>query len=515
MSRRTNVLDLREMIRHFKAGDSIRTTAKALGLNRETTGNYRTWLAAQGWLEGELPDAAEIDNRLAELRQGIGTNNVSVVEPYRAIVENLHAQGVEAQAIYQRIHDDHGYRGSYSSVWRFVKTLDAPSPEQDAVIRIEVKPGEEAQVDFGYAGRMFDPVRGKLRKAWAFVMTLSWSRHQYVEFVFDQRVDTWLMLHRRAFEFLGGVPKRVVLDNLKAAIVKASVDDPQVQRAYRECALHYDFLISPCRVATPEHKGKVESGVHYVQRNLLGGRKYVEAQHNVQHANRDALVWVKETAGLRTHGTTRKQPLAQFEAYERAALRPLPETAFEVVTWKQALLHRDCHVVFENGYYSAPCRLIEQTVWVRGTARFVQIYADFELVASHTRVSEPGQRQTTLAHLPAHKIKGLLLDEAECCRRAAEIGPHTSEVLDLILEGKPVDQRRAARHLIDLATQYSDKLLERACAKAFEHGDPTLATVRGVLQAVPATPPVQPVPAFARSVDELLPAGWQGASSWN
>lgn len=515
MSRRTNVLDLREMIRHFKAGESIRTTAKALGLNRETAGNYRTWLAEQGWLDGELPDAAEIDKRLAELRQGNGTNKVSVVEPYRAIVEDLRAQGVEARAIYQRIHDDHGYQGSYSSVWRFVKMLDAPSPEQDAVVRIEVKPGEEAQVDFGYVGRMFDPARGELRKAWAFVMTLAWSRHQYVEFVFDQRVDTWLMLHRHAFEFFGGVPKRVVLDNLKAAIVKASVDDPQVQRAYRECALHYDFLISPCRVATPEHKGKVESGVHYVQRNLLGGRKYVEPQHNVQHANRDALVWVKETAGLRRHGTTRRQPLAQFEAHERAALRPLPETAFEVVTWKQVRLHRDCHVVFENGYYSAPCRLIGQTLWVRGTARFVQIYADYELVASHTRVSEPGQRQTSLAHLPQHKITGLLLDETECRRRASEIGPHTSQVLERILEGKPVDQRRTARHLIDLATQYSDTLLEHACAKAFEHGDPTLATVRGVLQTVPATPPAPPMPAFARSVEELLPAGWTGASSWN
>jgi transposase len=121
---------------------------------------------------------------------------------------------------------------------------------------------------------MIDPQTGKLRKSWAFVMTLAWSRHQYVEFVWDQKVATFLRCHRNAFEFMGGVPERVRIDNLKTAILKAVFDDPQVQQSYRECAEHYGFLIAPCRVATPEHKGKVEQGgVHYVKRNFLGGRE--------------------------------------------------------------------------------------------------------------------------------------------------------------------------------------------------------------------------------------------------
>ena len=88
-------------------------------------------------------------------------------------------------------------------------------------MRVETTPGEEAQVDFGYAGRMIDPATGEIRKTWAFVMTLSWSRHQYVEFVFNQKIPTWLRLHRNAFAFLGGVPRRVVIDNLKAGITQA------------------------------------------------------------------------------------------------------------------------------------------------------------------------------------------------------------------------------------------------------------------------------------------------------
>jgi transposase len=173
---------------------------------------------------------------------------------------------------------ERGYTGSYASVWRFVRTIK-PSKNQKKTTRLETKPGEEAQVDFGYAGRMIDPETRKERKAWAFVMTLSWSRHQYVEFVWDQKVETWLRCHRNAFEFFGAVPQRVRIDNLRTAILKAVFDDPQVQYAYRECAEHYGFLIAPCRVATPEHKGKVEQGgVHYVKPQL-SGRPHPDPDH--------------------------------------------------------------------------------------------------------------------------------------------------------------------------------------------------------------------------------------------
>lgn len=105
-------------------------------------------------------------------------------------------------------------------------------------MRVEVPPGSEAQVDFGYAGLQIDPATGRLRKSWVLVLVLAFSRHTYAEVVFDQRVETWLLCHRHALEFLGGTPERIVLDNLKAAIVRASVHDPLVQRAYRECASH-------------------------------------------------------------------------------------------------------------------------------------------------------------------------------------------------------------------------------------------------------------------------------------
>jgi transposase len=131
---------------------------------------------------------------------------------------------VECRAIHQILRDEHAFTGTYQSVYRFVRRLEPRIP--DAYVRVEVEAGSEAQVDFGYAGFLHDPQTGKLRKAWAFVTTLSFSRHCYVEFVFDQEVATWLRCHRHAFEWFSGVVRRVVIDNLKAAIVKAALYDP-------------------------------------------------------------------------------------------------------------------------------------------------------------------------------------------------------------------------------------------------------------------------------------------------
>lgn len=228
------MLDIRELLRHLQQGQSGHAIHVALGLSRRTITKYRTWAEKEGLLRDPLPSSEEIQARLVSLQSPAPPQVTSSVEPYRAIVQDLRARGVEIQAVCQRLRDEHGYRGTYASVWRFVRNLEPREPE--ATVRIEVEPGEEAQVDFGYGGRMYDPVQRRVRRAWAFVMTLSWSRHQFVELVFDQKVPTWVDLHRHAFEFLGGVPKRIVLDNLKAAIVQACWDDPQVQRAYRECA---------------------------------------------------------------------------------------------------------------------------------------------------------------------------------------------------------------------------------------------------------------------------------------
>ena len=284
-------MDIRELVLQLRKYPSDRAVAEKTKTHRQTVKRYRAWAKTQGLLEeGSLPSLAELDKLVqATLPDQQPPQNASSLEPFRGMVMELRRQNVEMAAIWARL-SERGFTGSYSAVRRFVHCLEPQKPKE-VFVRVECQPGQQAQVDFGYAGRMLDPATGKPRKSWAFVMTLSFSRYQYVEFVFGQTVATWLLCHRHAFEFFGAVPEEVVLDNLKAAIIRACFDDPLVQQSYRECAEHYGFLIAPCRPATPQHKGKVEQGgVHYVKRNFLGGRQPT----SILQANQDVRQWSAE-----------------------------------------------------------------------------------------------------------------------------------------------------------------------------------------------------------------------------
>lgn len=518
MSRRNKtIVDMIAMLQHMRAGKSNRQIRDELGIDRRTAQKYREWAQTQGLLTGNLPDVSQLQKLQAEtFGQPRPPQNVSTVEPYRTLVVKLRQENVEIAAIRERLKEQ-GYTGSYDAVRRFVRRLE-PAP-LDVTVRVECQPGEEAQADFGYAGLMLDPDTGQLRRSWAFVMTLSWSRHQYVEFVWDQTVASWLRLHRNAFAFFGGVPQRVVIDNLKAGITQACWEDPQVQMAYRECAEHYGFLIAPCRPRTPQHKGKVEQGgVHYLKRNFLGGREATA----LPQANQDARVWCLTTAGERCHGTTREQPLLRFRETELAALRPLPDTAYDLAVWKQVKLHRDGHVVFDNAYYSAPFRLVGQQLYVRGGTREVRLYdGDYQLVATHERVQAAGQRQTHPAHLPPELLPGLSLDRAGCLSAAADIGPATERLTTALLADKVIERLPMARHLLALRDRYGDERLEAACARSWRFDDPSYKTVKQILQqgldqvVEPAPSPVATAKEFARTAAELLGGLFEGKLSWN
>jgi len=518
-ARRCEVTDVREVLRRLRLGEPARRIARELGLSRNTVASYHRWAQQHGLFTGELPDPATLATLLHPPEPVQLRPDQSGVAPFRAQVVAWRQQGVEGQAIFQLLVEQQGFTGSYSAVKRFLRRLEPPTPR--ATIRVETGPGEEAQVDFGSAGLLFDPDGDRLRRAWAFVMTLSFSRHQYVEFVFDQTVATWCRCHRAAFEFFGGVPRRVVPDNLKAAIIRATLYDPEVQRVYREYAEHYGFLIAPCRPRTPEHKGKVEQGgVHYVKRNCLAGRAF----RDVHDANGHALRWCLETAGLRCHGTIKQQPLVLFETIERATLLPLPVTPWEPVTWKLAKLHPDCHVVFQGAYYSAPFRLIGQRLWVRATATQVQCFHDYTLVATH-HTARPGQRRTLHDHLPPDKVHFLMQTPIWCQTRAAEIGPTCAAFIAALLGDRPLDRLRSAQGVLRLAARYGAARVEAACTRACAVGEYRYATVKTILAAgldrqpllnlTSGPAPVAP-PRHARPWTAFFPdPGGEGGPPWN
>ena len=511
-------MEIREILRQIRAGESERGISRSLGIHRTTVRRYREWAEKQDLLKGELPPIEELHAlREQTLPEKPPPQNISSVEDYREVVEKLVGEGIRISAVYARLQE-RDYEGSYAAVRRFVRRLEPKEPE--VVVRVERPPGEEAQVDFGYAGYMLDE-EGRRRKAWVFVMTLSWSRHQYVEFVFNQRVETWLNLHRNAFEFFGGVPKRIVPDNLKAAVVRAAWGDGdvQIQWAYRECAEHYGFLIAPCRPATPQHKGKVERSIDYVKGNFLAGR----GELVLNEANQAARRWCLETAGQRLHGTTKQKPMERFEQTEKAVLLPLPEQPYDLASWKQVRLHRDCHVVFDNAFYSAPFRYVGQSLWVRGGSQTVKLYTqDYQLIATHSRAQQPGERVTVLDHLPSYKVEGLIWNAELALERAAEVGPATRQVVEHLLSERVVDPLPKTRRLLKLAEQYGTQRLETACARALAHADPAYLTVKRILKQgleiqVEETPVYLTLSAdtFARSIQELVGNNLQEVTTWH
>lgn len=514
--RRKDAMDLRKLLHYLRQGASVRETARALRMNRRTVEKYRQWAQEQDLLEGELPPLQTLAALLKEtLPPGIPPQNQSTVAPYHDEVVRMRQAGVEMAAIHQRLRE-RGFRGTYNAVRRYVRKLEETLPA--LTVRVETEPGAEAQVDFGYAGKMIDPESGQERRSWAFVMTLSWSRHQYVEFVWNQTVATWLRCHVNAFAYFGGVPQRLVIDNLKAGITRACWEDPQVQHAYGECAEHYGFLIAPCRPAMPQHKGKVEQGgVHYVKRNFLGGREPTL----LTQANRDVLAWCETTAGLRTHGTTKEQPFVAFEEIEKVHLQPLPAAPYDMAEWKLAKLHRDCHVVFDNSYYSAPYRLAGQQLRVRGGMQTVRIFTlDYQLVASHDRAMEPGQRFTHPGHLPPELLAGLTMDRESCRAAARDIGPATMEVVHQLLDEGVVDRLPSVRRLLKLRERFGDHRLEAACARALRYDDPNYRTVKKILtEGQDAEEPrAEPIRAsasiFVRTAGELV-GHLLGGAKWS
>ena len=513
---RLDVKQIREIIYRLRQGLSERQVAADLGMSRVTIHKYYMMALDQGYMEGEgeLPTDREL---VASLGPWVAPPWMeSTVAPYGEVVEKLLDEGVEMVAILSRLRDEHGYKGSYSSVRRFVAKVRPP--KVDAYVRVHSRPGEEAQVDFGSVGPLLDPADGLARPAYAFVMTLSFSRHQYAELVFDQKVATWIACHRHAFESFGGAPKRIVLDNLKAAVIQASLHDPVLGEAYRRMAQHYGLVVSPNRPGTPEHKGKVESGVHYLQRNFMAGAQFAD----IVVANERLSVWVKEVAGVRRHGTTGKPPLGLFHEAERSALLPLPALPFSLCEVRRVKVHSDCHVVINGSFYSVPYQHVGEGLEAYVGERVVEIFSGVELLATHTRAKRQGEWHTRTEHYPPDKAAYLERTPARCLEIARGIGPKTAEAADRLLSERPLDRLRSVQSILRLADSVGKERLEAACARALYYGDPRYRRIKEILNAALDREPLPPEPlsiaalqqrsearqhAFARPASEFFEAG--------
>jgi len=449
-------------------GWSARRIAGSLTLHRETVGRCLRLAKPATVATGlAVPEPA----KPAMVAAGSG----SLCEPWREQIERFAAEGLSAQRIYQDLAADHGFGGRYNSVKRFVRLVKATVPLPFR--RMECEPGAEAQVDFGQGAWVV--ADGKRRRPHLFRVVLSFLPQGLLRGRLATRHGDVPALLGKRFRHFGGVAKTVVIDNLKAGVLRADWYDPELNPKLASFATHYGTAILPTKPCHPRHKGKVESGVNYAQENAVKGRTF----ESLGAQNVFLAEWERSVADTRIHGTVRQQVGALFEASERAALQALPPSLFPSFHEARRKVHRDGHVEYAKAYYSVPPEFYGREVWVRAESALVRIF-----FRSHgaDRPARP-RRSRPVPHrrraYPSPQAQRGGARAGHLLQQCQLIGAHSGAWATAMLDQRGVEGLRVLQGLLQLARKHPVAQVERATATAFRQGTWRLAAVRSLIEA--------------------------------
>lgn len=445
----------------FEKGWSQRRIAQELGLNRRTVARYAAKCTTEVTPGSESKCTTQVTAGSRRAK--------SACEGHRAEITHKVEQGLSAQRIYQDLKVERGFASSYQSVKRFVAGLRAKEPRR--IWRMESRPGEELQVDFGL-GAMIEGGDGRRRRSWVLRAVLSFSRKGYSEAVYRQDTETFLRVLENAFRYFGGTPQVLNLDNLKAAVIKADWYDPEINPKLAEFCRHYGVSVVPCRPVTPQHKGKVERGVAYVRNNALKGRRFT----SLEAENTHLAHWESQVADTRIHGTTCKQVAALF-AEER--LQPLPAALFPCYQEAQRTVGRDSFVEVAKSFYEVPPEYISRRVWVRWDGRVVRILNErLEAVQIHTRI-EAGKFSRVLGTGGHHR------PVVASCRywteRLGLLGSACQEWAQTQVDARGPEALRSLMGLWGLHKTHTSAALDAACRRALAAGARRLKDIKRLL----------------------------------
>jgi transposase len=482
---RTTMRHAREVLRlKFVGGVPTREIARRIGIAPSTVRTTIRRFQAAG-LNWPLPD--NITDAVLEARlfpeAGTKQGHRRQGEPdWASIHRELKRKHVTLSILWDEYiaHNPEGYRYS-----RFCELYRSWEGKLSVTMRQTHVGGDKLFVD--YAGDtvpvIVDRLTGETRQAQIFVAVMGASNFTYVEATWTQTLGDWIGAHTRAFAALGGVPRLVVPDNAKVAVIKACLYEPQVNRTYAEMAAHYGTAILPTRPHRPRDKAKVEAAVLIIERWILARlrhrRFYSLAELNA--AISELLTRLNEQRLIRRLGRTRRQLL---EELDRPALKPLPNEPYVFAEWRVRRVGIDYHVEVENHFYSVPYRFARNEVEVRLTGRTVEIFVKGERIAAHMRGSGNGKHTTIADHMPSSHRRYADWTLGRVRRDAALIGPATAALCDLILERRPHPEQgfRSCLGILRLARAFGVARLEAAATRAIEIGALTYGSVRSILE---------------------------------
>ena len=458
------VNEQQSIIALHEQGWSGRRIARELGLDRGTVGKY----LAGNSKSATNPQIGSVEAGSSKPATNPQTGSAtipgpaSLCDPWREQIEAALERGLSIQRIYQDLVVERQFAGSYFSVRRFV--LRRVDTQELPFRRIECAPAQELQVDFGLGAWVME--NGKRRRPHLLRAVLSHSRKGYSEVVWRQTSESFLRCLENAFRSFGGVTATVVIDNLKAGVIRADWYDPELNPKLEEFARHYGTVILPTKPVMPRHKGKVESAVKYAQNNAVKGRTF----ESLTAQNAYLAEWEKNVADTRIHGTTRRQVGKLFEEVERPALRPLPASLFPVFEEARRTVHRDGYVEFKRAYYSAPPEYVGRQVWVRQETRLLRLFnSRREQIALHA-LAEPGKFTTDPAHLHSRKRHIIERGADYLLDRCRMIGPLTGTWAEAMHQTRGPQSLRVMQGLLQLAEKHPVAALEKAAQTATHHG---------------------------------------------
>lgn len=508
--RELGVIEIREVLRRFCVGDGLRAIARGTGSDRKTVGKYVAAAMAAGLRRG---DAAPTDEHvaavLAAVRAAPGGRPGDVPDRLAAHRDQIAAwlaEGLRLTKIHRRLQAQ-GVRVPYSSLHRFARAQLAFGAPSITVRVADPPPGEAAEIDFGLLGLWLDPDRGQRRRVYGLLVTLCYSRYAFLWISLRQDLAAVLDGLEAAWVFFGGVVKRLVEDNLKPVVTRADRYTPGIDRVFLEYAQFRGFVVDPAIVRHATGKPKVERGIPYCREDFFRGETF----RDLADMRARALVWCRDIAGTRVHGTTRQVPRLVFETIEQAALLPLSSEPFDRPTWAEATVHPDHHLQFRRALYSVPTEYIGKRVDIRGDSRLVRIYYRGALIKVHPP-QPPGGRATDYTDYPAERTPYALRAPEVCIRQAERVGPAIGQFTTVLLSGTfPWARLRQAQKLLRLAARYGAARVNAACARAlaFELLDVRRVEkiVRAALERAPgpaAGGEVRPLPArFARAPESF------------
>ncbi|WP_438032050.1 IS21 family transposase [Sorangium sp. So ce204] len=507
------MVDIKEMLRRRAAGQSARQVARETGFDRKTVGRY---FEAAATLPLPL-DREPTDEEVHAIAQRVQARPVpdasderKQIDAHRVRIEAWLAQSrpLKLRKIHTLLQRDHGVTASYDTLWRFAKEELAWRKKTPTVRVADTEPGEVAQVDFGLMGRLFDPATQRVRNLWVLVVTLAYSRYQFVWPSFEQTTVAVCAGLDAAWRFFDAMARVIIPDNMKAIVLRADEVAPVLAPAFLDYAQTRGLFVDAARVRSPRDKARVENQVAYVRESWFDGESFT----SLDDARASAERWCRDVAGARVHGTTREVPREVFEARERSAMKPAPAAPFDVPHWTDAKVHPDHHVQVLRSLYSVPTRHVGSTVRVRADSASVRIYAGTELVKVHARVA-PGKRSTDPSDYPMGKDVAAVRDVASLIASAKKCGVHVGVYAERLLAVPlPWTRMRLVYALLRLCKKFGNGRVEAICQSALAFDVVDVQRVARMLETAktPASPSTGqrtvvalPTPRFARSTEHF------------